>query len=127
MCLFFSVVPATPNVVGADRLSRVTGLGISKIKGALHFSYGGKGCGCPLLAENADFSADYWNLEPEHLPRIESAFVILAREAHGFTLSAVWAGDEAESESTLSLEELLMALRANRVRNAHVYRVTGAA
>ena len=93
MCLSFTVVPATPNVVGADRLSRASGLSIVKLRGALHFSYGGKGCGCPLLTKSAEFTSEFWDLEPNLLSLLEAALEIVAREAHGFTLGAVWAGD----------------------------------
>ena len=127
MCLFLTATPNTRNVVGADRLSRLTGLSVVKRQGALHFSYEGSSCGCPLLTDTCEPSADTWDLIPAVLPGLETAFTVLAREAHGFSLLAVWAGDDAESESVMSLPELLTELRANRIRAAHLYRVQAAA
>ena len=124
MCLSFEVTPLLPGRVGADRLSKLSGLAIAKRSGVLHFSVGGKGCGCPLLTACADFAADFWDLEPNVIPALEMALTAIAREANGFTLSALWAGDNIESTSNLSLAEFVADLRANRLRNAHLYRVT---
>jgi hypothetical protein len=124
MCLSFEVTPHIPGRVSAERLSKLSGLAVAKRSGILHFSVGGKGCGCPLLTASADFAADFWELEPNVIPALETALTTLVLEAGGFNLSALWAGDAAESESNPSFTDFLAALRANRLRNAHVYRVT---
>ncbi len=127
MCLSLTATPNTRNVVGADRLSRLTGLTVVKREGALHFSYGGGTCGCPLLTDNCEPSADTWDFIPAVVPGLETAFTVLAHEAYGFSLLAAWAGDDPESESVLSLPELLTELRTNRIRSAHLYRVQASA
>ncbi len=48
---------------------------------------------------------------------------LLGKEAGGFTLRAVWIGDEAETEGEVSLSQMLAEVRSNRVRNRHTYKV----
>ena len=113
MCLSLTATPNPRNVVGADRLSRITGLTIVKRDGALHFSYAAGTCGCPLLTDTCEPSADTWDFIFAVVPGLETAFTVLAREAAGFSLLAAWAGHDTESESVISLPELLTDLRAN--------------
>ncbi len=129
MCLEFYVIPTTQNKVSAERVARASGLSVKKvnkpIKGALHFSRGG-GCSCSLLSDNAGWSKPVWSLESEILEGLSSALEVLGKEAGGFTLRALWIGDDVETESELSLSEMLDEIRGNRVRNRHTYKVRGA-
>ena len=126
MCVELYAVPAEPGRVSADRLSEVSGLVVAKssrpVTGALHFSRD-KGCGCSLLGDGADWNEPTGDLVPEALDGMARALSLLHKEAKGFTFQAIWIGDQAESESHVSLKELLRDVRQNRVRNKHVYAI----
>lgn len=122
MCLTFTATPAIPNRVGARRLSEVSGLHVRKAAGTFHLSRG-PGCGCSLLSESVGFSDETWEFEPGALPAVEAAIRLLATEAGGCSFEALWDGDEVESESAVTLEEAIAAIRENRIRNSHRYRV----
>ncbi len=127
MCLELYAVPALQNKVSAERLARISGLWVKKvrkpIKGAFLFSREG-GCSCSLMAEDADWNDPIWALEPEVLPGLSAALELLGREAGGFTFRALWIGDDAESESRIPLSEMLDDVRNNRIKNKHTYDVT---
>jgi hypothetical protein len=126
MCLEFYVIPATENKVSAERIARESGLWVKKVnkpvKGAIRFSRDG-GCSCSLLSEHADWDKPLWDLENDVLERLSAALQLLGKEAGGFTLRALWVGDEPETESEISLSEMLDEVRNNRVRNKHTYKV----
>jgi hypothetical protein len=92
----------------------------------MHFSRNG-GCSCSMMADSADWHAPVWALEPETLEGLACALRLLAEEADGFSLQAIWIGDVPESTSTVSLSELLNDVRGNRIKNKHVYLVGRAA
>jgi len=126
MCLELYVIPATDNKVSAERLARASGLWAKKvnkpIKGAIRFSRDG-GCSCSLLSNEADWDKPIWALEDRVLEGLASALQLLGQEAGGFTLRAIWKGDDAETESEISLSQMLDEVRSNRVRNRHTYKV----
>ena len=127
MCLQVYAVPVLGNRVSAERLARVSGLWVKKvnrpIKGAFWFSVDG-GCSCSLLADEADWNAPVWALEPKVLEGLAAALELLGDEAGGFTFQALWVGDQAETEGQIPLAEMLQDVRNDRVRNKHTYRVT---
>jgi len=57
------------------------------------------------------------------LEGLAAALELLGKEAGGFTLRAIWIGDEVETEGRLSLSQMLDEVRGNRVRNRHTYKV----
>lgn len=124
MCIQIYAVPAVENRVSADRLSRVSGLSVKKVrrpvKGAFSFSRDG-GCSCSLLAETADWGEPVWALVPEILDGLAVALQVLGKEAGGFTFLALWMGDKAETKSEISLSEMLKEVRNNQVKNWHTY------
>ena len=124
MCLELYAVPAEHGLVSAQRLSRASGLHVEKVskpvKGAFWFSVDG-GCSCSLMAEDADWNEPTWKLQPSVLERLAAAIQLLADEANSFSFQALWAGDRPKSESRVSVRELLRDVRANAVRNGHVY------
>lgn len=126
MCLELYVIPKTENKVSAERLARASGLWAKKVnkpvKGTIRFSRDG-GCSCSLLAEDADWNRPVWALEGTVLEPLAAALQLLGREAGGFTFRAIWMGDEIETESELSLFQMLDEVRNNRVRNRHTYKV----
>lgn len=125
MCLFVFAIPSKPGTVSADDLAAASGLFVSE-KGepphSLWLSAEG-GCGCSMLTDSADFSDEFWAFEEAVLPAVATALEVLARRGGAFTFEAIWAGDATESEGEISLGALLDDVRANRIRNAHVYRV----
>ena len=125
MCLFLFAVPDEPGRVGARHLAEATGLQVRKEQSppdSLWFSRE-SGCACSMLTDDADFSDEFWAFDEEVLPALAKAVEILGRRAGRFTFQAIWAGDDPEAESDVGLRELIQAVRTNRIRNAHVYRV----
>lgn len=124
MCLELYAVPAVAERVSAERLERVSGLRVRKqrrpVDGALHFSRDG-GCSCSLMADDADWNASEWALEPSILTGLAAAIQVIYDEAGGFTLQAVWIGDEPNARERVALRDVLKDVRANRVKNKFVY------
>ena len=122
MCLEVRAVPLVDKKVSAERLSRVSGLHVKKIKGTFRFSVDG-GCSCSLMAEHADWNNPIWALEPQYLDGLASALKLLGDEAGGFTFEAIWLGesDLPETQKKIRLSDLLQEVRSNRVRNKHTY------
>jgi hypothetical protein len=126
MCLQFVAVPAEPGRVSAEALSEVSGLTVTKsgtpTRRAFHFSRG-RGCACSLLADDADWSKPIWALDPAVLDGLARAVELMGNRARGLSLQALWIGDEPETEERMPLKELIRIIRANAVRNKHVYLV----
>jgi len=103
MCLQLFAVPAIEGRVSPDRLSRVSGLRIAKrnqpLKGALHFSRDG-GCSCSMMADNADWNAPEWALEPETLEGLASALQVLDNEAGGIQPSGAQCDRQTRSRAS---------------------------
>lgn len=128
MCLQAYALPAQENKVSAKRLSSLSGLRIEKLnkphKGAMWFSRDG-GCSCSLLSDNADFNEPVWEMEPDVLEPLATALQVLGEEAGGFTFQAIWMGEHSQTSSEPSLPEFLQDVRNNRIKNKHLYKVTG--
>jgi len=131
MCLLFvaQISPDAPARVSARRLSEVSGLCVQKIKvtgggSALHFSTTGD-CSCGLLADNYEIDTPIWKLNEGYLPAVAKAMELLGQESKKFRMVAKFLGGEVEeTQISVVLEELLDALRNNRIRNNVVYTVT---
>jgi hypothetical protein len=126
MCLELVAIPDEAGLVSADALSKVSGLTVTKshhpCAGSLHFSRGG-GCACSLLSDNADWNNPTWDLDPQVLDGLAKAVTLLGERVSGFVFQAIWMGDEPETTDRVRLEQLLRDIRANAVRNKHVYRI----
>lgn len=126
MCLEVIAVAGTPEKVSAQRLSTLSGLCVRKanrpVKGALHFSLE-PGCSCSLLDASADWTQPTWRFSSDVLEGLAKAVATLADEAGGLQFQAIWMGEEPETEGQAPLKELLRDIRANRIKNKHVYRV----
>lgn len=124
MCLQLFVVPALPNKVGPERLSKESGLRVEKhrrpVPGSLHISVDG-GCSCSLMSDDADWNAPTWALDPKVLDGLARILCLLNDEAAGFTLQALWIGDEVETQSRVQIHEAVADVLNNRVRNKHKY------
>lgn len=118
------MVPAIPNKVSADRLSKASGLHVAKqrhpVPGSLHVSVDG-GCSCSLMSEDADWNAPVWSLDPAVLEGLAQALRLLNDESGGFSFQALWIGDEPETRTRVPLRVLLADVANNRIRNKHVY------
>ena len=76
------------------------------------------GCGCSLLAEDADWEAPAWQLRAEVCDALAGMVLALAeRLPGGFTLQALWAGDAAGSVAHVSAAELAERARSNALAN----------
>ena len=126
MCLEVYIVPAKPNKVSAERLSRVSGLRIvTTADEKLHVSVDG-GCSCSLMNDSADWNNPTWDFDSFVLPGIAEALRLLARDADGFTLQATWIGDRLESRAHVPLPDVVADVLANRIKNKHLYIVGNA-
>ncbi len=127
MCLeIIAQIPKdSKNRVGAKRLSKLTGLHVSKIRygdgSALHFSATG-GCSCDFLDVNAKFDASVWNLNSSHLPALADAVKIIGKEAKRFCFLAHWIdGESIKGEHKAKLKELINDIRENNIKNNILY------
>ena len=124
MCLQLFVVPAVPNKVSPDRLSKESGLRVEKhrspMPGSLHVSVEG-GCSCSLMSDGADWNAPTWALDPKVLDGLARILRLLNDEAAGFTLQALWIGDEVETEGHVPISEVVADVLNNKLRNKHKY------
>jgi len=114
--------------VGARRLSKLTGLHVSKVRDsdgpALHFSVTG-GCSCEFLSRDAEFESQIWNLEKEHLAKLVEAVKTIGKESKKFTFLAQWLdGEPVKGEQKTKLKELVKDLRENRVKNGFLYNIS---
>jgi hypothetical protein len=125
MCIEVFAVAAEAGKVSARRLSAISGLVVTKknrpVKDALHFSRK-PGCSCSLLSDTADWGRDTWALEPEVVEGLAAALSAIHEEAGGLSFQALWIGDKVATEECVPLKELLRDVRANKVKNRHVYR-----
>jgi len=129
MCLkvIATISPSSQKRVSARRLSKVTGLSISSIKRegkpSLHFTVSG-GCSCEFLAENYNSTDPVWNLAPAHLSRLADAVEFLGKNTDGFSFLVDWLnGDIEQTESDLTLEDLMKRIMDNNIGNNVLYHV----
>ncbi len=127
MCLeIIAQIPKdSKNRVGAKRLSKLTGLHVSKIRygdgPALHFSATG-GCSCDFLGDNAEFDAPVWNLKSLHLPALADAVKIIGKEAKRFFFLAHWLdGESIKGKYKTKLKELINDIHENNIKNNILY------
>ena len=124
MCLEVLIVPAAPNKVSAERLSEASGLRIFQNRwpaaSAMQVSLDG-GCSCSLMSDNADWNHPTWDLKPSVLEGIATALRLLDEEAGGFTLHAVWIGEEPETRERAPLRDVIDDVLGNKIRNKHLY------
>jgi len=124
MCIEIFAVAADAGKVSARRLSEISVLVVTKknrpVKDALHFSRE-PGCSCSLLSDTSDSGGDTWALESEVVDGLAAALSAIHADAGGLTFQALWIGDKVATEERVPLKELLRDVRANRIKNRHVY------
>ena len=129
MCLeiIVQISPDAKQRVSARRLSRETGLHVSKVtfenEPALHFSVSG-GCSCEFLPQEYDPESPSWNLDPGHLQSLSRAVAILASEAGKFSFLVHFLGAERQrTHQTLGKAEFLRILETNQIGNNVLYQI----
>lgn len=129
MCLeiIAQILPESKGRVSARRLSEISRLHVSTVKfhgdSALRFSVSG-GCSCDFLSDSAQCESPVWALNPEHLPALAGAVLLLGSEAKPFTFLAHWLDGEAPAEtSRVKLSALIKDISGNQVRNNVLYLV----
>jgi hypothetical protein len=60
-------------------------------------------------------------LSPDVLEGLAKAVALIADEAGGLEFTASWMGEAPLAKTPGTLKELLADIRANRIRNRHVY------
>jgi hypothetical protein len=112
--------------VGADRLSRESGLHVVKNQGVLYFNLAPGGCGCTLIAGSPNPEEATLKLDVGAPERLEKALRILSQEGGRFSFATSWTGQESASSRRIQLRDLLRIVRENRIESGHEY-VIGAA
>lgn len=85
------------------------------------------GCACSLLADDAEWDAEFWSIRPENLePLVRTLAAVATSELDEFTVEALWIGEQAAVERRISFEELLVLVRVGRLgtRTRYVVRDT---
>jgi hypothetical protein len=126
MCVEVIAVPSQTKKVGARALAEASGLSVTKVneplEGGLHFAREG-GCSCTLMAEPVDPHCATWVLDSAVVGGLTKALEMIGLRAKGFTFQAVWRGEEATGQETLSVKQFLRRVRENKIKNGCVYRV----
>jgi len=82
------------------------------------------GCGCSLLADDADWDEDRWSMRPEVLPRMATTVVSLGEASGGgLTFRALWGGDSVKETLEVELGELAEIIRSGTIGTKVAYRV----
>ncbi|HVO02432.1 MAG TPA: hypothetical protein VMT54_09535 [Candidatus Cybelea sp.] len=77
------------------------------------------------LANNADWNAPYWSMNPDALPQLESEVRTLHKlSASDTLLSALWAGESATERISLSLDDMAAIIRAGKIGTRSQYRIS---
>ena len=75
-----------------------------------------EGCACSLLADDADWNAPAWSFRPEVLPKIANVVRTLLSRARGqVVFEALWIGDDVSRTETVTSQQLLSTIEADRV------------
>ena len=82
------------------------------------------GCACPMLTDQADWNAPFWDLRKDVLPSFADALksIGLALKSD-FEFYAVWQGDQVISDKEVNLLELMETVQENQLGNRIRYRV----
>ena len=82
------------------------------------------GCACSLLTDEAGWDEETWDIRPEIRPRL-ALIIEQLRNAlpDGFTIEAMWEGDEAEHDVALTINELSVIVKNNKIRTRVRYTV----
>lgn len=85
-------------------------------------------CGCGLLGKGYSLESETWLLNPQLLPLLNETlrrFSVLSPD--GFAFQSLWAGEDVALTQSVSLKELLLLVRENRVLRNCRYDVTNIA
>jgi hypothetical protein len=81
-------------------------------------------CACSLLSDDADWNADFWSMRPEIREALARTLEVLTRQgpAH-VTVQALWVGEAAREEVSISVKELMALAAAGQLGTRRRYRV----
>ena len=84
-----------------------------------------QGCGCSLLADDADWDAPAWSMRPEVLPHLGATLAAVRQHtSEGFTFQALWVGETALHSRQVSPEEMRAIIRSGQISTDSRYLVT---
>jgi hypothetical protein len=84
-----------------------------------------QGCGCSLLADDADWDAPAWSMRPEALPQLGAALAAVRQQtSDGFTFQALWVGETAFHDKHVSPEQMLAIVASGQISTDSRYLVT---
>jgi hypothetical protein len=84
-----------------------------------------QGCACSMLTDDADWNASVWDMHEPSRERLAAGIALLARSARGpMTFHALWQGERAAHERTLSVDELVSLVRRGAIETKARYVVS---
>jgi hypothetical protein len=79
-------------------------------------------CACSLLSDDADWNAEFWDMDPQIRERLAHALEILATRgpAH-LTVEALWIGESRSEKVLVSVNELFALAATGRLGTTKRY------
>ena len=91
----------------------------------LNISEPAQGCGCSLLADDADWDAPAWSMRPEVLPKLGATLASVRQHtSDGFTFQALWVGETAFHDKRVSPEEMRTIVASGEIGTDSRYLIT---
>jgi hypothetical protein len=82
----------------------------------------GEGCACSMLTDDADWNAEFWDLQSALLPHTANLLSLLnERVPNGFIFEALWADDRPTETLTVSFDELRNLVLKNQIKTKAKY------
>ena len=87
-----------------------------------NISEANEGCACSMLTDDADWNAEFWDLQPALLPHTANLLSLInERVLDGFIFEALWAGDRPAETLTVSFDELKDSVLKNQIKTKAKY------
>ena len=84
-----------------------------------------QGCGCSLLADDADWDAPAWSMRSEVLPQLGATLAAVRQHtSDGFTFQALWVGETAFHDKHVSPEEMRAIVAGGQISTDSRYLIT---
>ena len=82
----------------------------------------GEGCACSMLTDDADWNAEFWDLQSALLPHTANLLSLINEcVPSGFVFEALWAGDKPAETLTVSFDELRDSVLKNQIKTKAKY------
>ena len=136
MCLLLTVRLSEQDAARAPEIaSAVTAAGDLEVSSCrrllrrrshdLNISEPTQGCGCSLLADDADWDAPAWSMRPEVLPQLSATLAAIRQHtAKGFVFQALWVGETAFHDKQVSPEDMQAIVESGQISTDSRYLVT---